>query len=89
MLLIPCLKKKFIFNREEVYWIEETTEVEVHMYIMEKDEEETTIINDDDEETTIITEDEETTIINEDEERVDVIIISDEVGIAHYIFNKK
>ena len=60
-------------NREEVYWIEETTEVEVHMYIMEKDEEETTIIN----------EDEET-------ERVeDVIIISDEVGMAHYIFNKK
>ena len=59
-------------NREEVYWIEETTEVEVHMYIMEKDEE-----------TIIINEDEET-------ERVeDVIIISDEVGIAHYIFNKK
>ena len=34
------------------------------------------------EETTVITEDEET-------ERVeDVIIISDDVGIAHYIFNK-
>lgn len=32
---------------------------------------------------------EETTIINEDEERVDVVIISDGVGIAHYIFNKK
>jgi hypothetical protein len=60
-------------NREEVYWIEETTEVEVHMYIMEKDEEETTIINE-----------------HEETERVeDVIIISDEVGIAHYIFNTK
>jgi hypothetical protein len=59
-------------NREEVYWIEETTEVEVHMYIMEKDEEETTIINE-----------------HEETERVEDVIISDEVGIAHYIFNTK
>jgi len=49
-------------------WIEETTVVEVYMYVIEKEEE--------------TTEEEETERVEDD------IIISDEVDIAHYIFNK-
>jgi hypothetical protein len=58
--IIPCLKKKFIFNREEAYWIEETIEetIEVEVHIMEKDEEETEISEDEERVDLIITSDE-------------------------------